>query len=444
MAGTISFGGIGSGLDTEGIVQGLVSASSTGLSSLKSRAAATRAAVSDLSEVGSLLGKLKSALGALSDDSGVRSYKASSSSSALVASASSAAQTGAWSVQVQQLAKEQRSYSSAFSSSSAALGQSGTLSLQVGSGDVKNIDITADDTLDSLVTKIGASGALVSAAVLFDGTEYRLQVRGLDTGADNALTFSETGTSFGLTLPGSVVQAAQNSQVLIDGFTISRPSNQVAGALPGVTLNLTQTTTEPVTVNVDADSAALKPKLESCVSAYNAVVNKVHQSAGFGTIKAQNPVLAGDSLLRNITGRLGNAVLNAVADSGTHGTLSALGVSVTKEGSLTLDSTKLDKALASDAASVVKVLAGVSGDDGAMDVLSGVVDSFNQTGSGLLATKKETLEQRAKTIDSRVDREQQHLDWYAEMLRRQFSVMDGSVAGSNAQTDYLSAIMKLK
>ena len=440
MAGTISFGGIGSGLDTEGIVQGLVSASSTGLSSLKSRAAATRAAVSDLSEVGSLLGKLKSALGALSDDSGVRSYKASSSSSALVASASSAAQTGAWSVQVQQLAKEQRSYSSAFSSSSAALGQSGTLSLQVGSGDVKNIDITADDTLDSLVTKIGASGARVSAAVLFDGTEYRLQVRGLDTGADNALTFSETGTSFGLTLPGSVVQAAQNSQVLIDGFTISRPSNQVAGALPGVTLNLTQTTTEPVTVNVDADSAALKTKLGSFVSADNAVVNKVHQSAGFGTIKAQNPVLAGDSLLRNITGRLGNAV----ADSGTHGTLSALGVSVTKEGSLTLDSTKLDKALASDAASVVKVLAGVSGDDGAMDVLSGVVDSFNQTGSGLLATKKETLEQRAKTIDSRVDREQQHLDWYAEMLRRQFSVMDGSVAGSNAQTDYLSAIMKLK
>ena len=55
-----------------------------------------------------------------------------------------------------------------------------------------------------------------------------------------------------------------------------------------------------------------------------------------------------------------------------------------------------------------------------------------------------TLEQRAKTIDSRVDREQQHLDWYAEMLRRQFSVMDGSVAGSNAQTGYLSAIMKLK
>ncbi len=39
---------------------------------------------------------------------------------------------------------------------------------------------------------------------------------------------------------------------------------------------------------------------------------------------------------------------------------------------------------------------------------------------------------------------QKHLDWYEEMLRRQFSNMDGSVSGSNAQTDYLSAIMNLK
>ena len=444
MAGTISFGGIGSGLDTEGIIKGLVSASGTGLSSLKSRAAATRSAVSELSDVGSLLAKLKSALSALSDDSGVKSYKATSSGAAVTASASASAQAGAWSVQVQQLAKEQRNYSSTFASSSTALGQTGTLSIQVGAAAAKNVSIEATDTLDSLVTKIGASGARVSAAVFYDGTNNRLQVRGLDTGADNALTFTETGTSLGLTLPGSVVQSAQNSQAVIDGFTVSRSSNQISGALPGVTLNLTDTTASALNVKVEADPAALKSKIESFVSAYNAVVNKVHQAAGFATTKAQNPVLAGDSLLRSITSKLSSSMLTSVTGAGTYGSLSSLGVSLTKEGTISFDSAKLDTALAADSGSVAKVLAGVSGDDGVMDVLADVVDSFNQTGTGLIATKKETLEQRAKTIDARVDREQKHLDWYEEMLRRQFSNMDGSVSGSNAQTDYLSAIMNLK
>lgn len=441
MAGTISFGGIGSGLDTEGIVQGLVSASSTGLSALKSRAASTRSAVSTFSEVAGLLFTLKTALSSLSDDSGVKSFKASASSSALSASASASAQAGSYSVQIQQLAKEQRSYSSPVASSSAALGQVGTLGIQVGGGATKNIDVVATDSLDTIAAKVNAAGGRFSAAILYDGTSYRMQVRGLDTGAANALAFTETGTSLGLTLPGSVYQAAADAQVEIDGFSITRPSNQISGAIPGVTLSLSQLSATPVTVGVEADPAALRTKLESFVSAYNAVVSKVHQSAGFGTVKAQNPILAGDSTLRALTARLGSAVLGSVPGAST---LSSVGVSLTKDGTLALDSSKLDKAMAADPGLVAKTLAGVSGDDGVMDVLGDVVDSFNQTGTGLIAAKKDTLEQRAKSIDARVDREQKHLDWYEDMLRRQFSNMDGSVAASNGQTDYLTRIMCLK
>lgn len=440
MAGTITLGGIGSGLDTEGIITGLVGASSAGLSSLKSRAAATRAAVSTMSEVGSLLAKLKSALGALSDTSGVKSYQATSSGAAVKASASATALPGAWSIQVQSLAAEQRTYSNTFASASEGLGQAGTLSLQVGSGAPVDLAVEASDSLDSVAAKINAAGARVSASIFYDGASYRMQVRGLDTGAANTLTFGETGTSLGLDVGANTVQAAQDSRLTIDGFTVTRPTNQVAGALPGVSLTLSETTTSAVNVTVVPDAAALETKVKAFVDAYNAVVAKVHQTAGFGTTKATNPILAGDSMLRSLTGRLSNAVLTSVAGAGTYATVNSLGVSLNKEGLLSLDSSKLQRTLTTDAASVAAVLAGVSGDDGAMDVLARVVDSFNETGTGLVATRKETLEQRAKAVDARVEREQKHLAWYEDMLRRQFSVMDGSVAGSNAQTDYLNKI----
>ncbi|MFO0565977.1 MAG: flagellar filament capping protein FliD [Polyangiaceae bacterium] len=441
MAGTISFGGIGSGLDTEGIVQGLVSASSGQLSSIKSRAASTHAAVSTLSDIGSLLATLKSALGALSDSSGVKSFAASTSDEkSVTASATSTAQAGAWAVSVGQLAKEQRTYSGAFASSSNALGQAGSLSIQVGSGTAKNISVEATDSLDSVVTKINASGLRVSASVLFDGTNYRMQVRGLDTGATNAITFGETGTTLGLTAPGATVQAAQDSQIEIDGFTITRATNQVTGAIPGVTLNLSQETTDPVTVKVDADAEALKKKLQTFVDAYSAVVKKVHTTSGFSTTKAENPVLAGDSMLRTITSRLSTAALTSVAGSGTYQTLGSIGISLAKDGTMSLDGSKLDKALAADASSVAQVLAGVSGDDGAMDVLKSTVEGFTTTGTGLVDARKEVLEARAKALDDRVAAEQKRLDWYQEMLRKQFSQMDQLVSGSNAQTAYLTAL----
>lgn len=439
MTGTITFGGIGSGLDTEGIVTGLVQASSGPISTLKSRAASTRAAVSTLSEVGTLLATLKSALAALSDTSGVKSFTASSSGTALTASASATARAGAWSVSIDQLAKEQRTYTKTFSSSSEALSLSGTLSLGVGTGAPQDISIEANDSLDTIASKINSSGLRTSASVLFDGTNYRLQVRGLDTGAANALTLGGAmATALGLDVPANTVQSAQDAKITVDTFTVTRSTNQVSGAIAGVTLNLGELTSAPVTVKVDADPAALKTKLETFVTAYNAVINKVHGAAGFGSTTATNPILAGDSMLRTLTNRLTNAMLTTVSGAGTYQMLGSIGVNLAKDGTLTLDSAKLDKALSTDAESVASVLAGASGDDGAMDVLAKTVDTFNETGTGLIATHKETLESRATALDDRITREQQHLDWYAEMLRKQFSSMDGSVASSNWTTDYLT------
>ena len=79
MAGTITFGGIGSGMDTESIVTALVGVERTNQNALSTKLSATNSSISNLSSVSSLLSKLKSATDALDTASEVGSYKATSS-----------------------------------------------------------------------------------------------------------------------------------------------------------------------------------------------------------------------------------------------------------------------------------------------------------------------------------------------------------------------------
>lgn len=437
MTGTISFGGIGSGIDTEGIVNGLVGASRGPVSALKSRAASTHAAVSTLSDLGSLLAKLKTSLEALDEPADAASYAASSSSSSISVSALGTAKAGSYAVNVTSLAKEQRTYTDAFASSGVALGQTGSFDITVGAESPVSINIEATDSLDAIVAKVNASGAKVNASVFYDGTNYYMQVAGQDTGLVNAVSFAETGTSLGLTTPANTKQAAGDAVLTIDGFTVTRSNNQISGAIQGLTLNLTETTASPVTVRVASDPDGLQTKLQSVVTAYNAVVDKIQSSAGYGSIKATNPVLAGDSMLRGLGNRLSAALSTAVTAGGNYQTLGSIGLNSDKSGKLSLDSAKLSTALQAAPDSVKNLLAGVSGDDGAMDIFRNAVSVFTDTGTGLLDLRKETLGDRAETLDERVAAEELRLERYAELLRKQFASMDGRVAASNAQMETL-------
>ncbi len=435
----IQLNGIGSGIDIDLLVSGLVAASSAPLSNMQRDVSNLNAAVSTLSDLGGLLASLKSAVSDLDSLQDVGSYKASSSGSAVVASANGSALPGSFDVTVNALAKEQRTYTDAFASSTNALSQSGSLDVQVGAGSTVSISIDSSDTLESIAGKINASGERVGASVFFDGTNYRLQVRGLDTGAANAVSFTENGTSLGLTTPANTVQAAQDASVTIDGFNVTRATNQISGAIQGVTLALTEETTGPITVNVETDPDALAEKVRSFVNAFNDVNSKIHLTAGFGSIKGTNPELAGDSALRNITTQLSNTVVTTVG-SGAVQMLANIGVNLNNDGSLKLDETKLASALEADPAAVASVLAGDdSATNGVMDIFRNLIDTFTDPNDGTLTAREEGMESRVDGIEDRIERETARLTRMEEQLRKQFINMDATVAGNLAQLDYLLA-----
>lgn len=437
MAGTISFGGIGSGLDTEGIVSGLVQASSAPVQALKSRASATKSAVSSLSDISSMLNKLKNAITALKDPRDVAGYAVTSSDTGLVASANGLAQPGSFNVTVEKLAKTHRSYSNGFGSSTTALGQAGTIDFAIGDKSGK-VTVEAGDSLEEVAKKINALGLRVNASIFNDGNNKSLQIRGLDTGEANAVSMVETGTNFGLNASGNLVQSASDSRVLIDGRAVTRPDNQVMGAIQGVTLALKkEDLNKEVTIDIAADPAALKGKLQAVVDSYNSVVRKIHDVGGYGTQKGSNAVLASDSTLRTITNRLSAAVLTPIKDAGTLNSVGSIGIQFSNDGTLKLDELKLGKALELDPSSVTKVLAGTDTKDGVMDVLSDAVNMLAERGKGTLSVRQQSLEARAKTIETQAAKEEERLAKYADALRKQFTAMDGSVAASNNLLNYI-------
>lgn len=439
MADTNSLSGVGSGIDTTALVNGLVKADSGRLDALKAKQTSTQSAVSTLSDISSTLGTLQSAVDALTTTSGVSSFSGTSSSTAIAVSTSGNAQPGAYTMNVTQLAKAQRTYSAAYASPSTALGQSSTLSIQVGSGTATAISISATDTLDNVATKINSAGLRVGASVFFDGSNYRLQIRGLDTGQDNQLTFAQVGYDLGLNVAENNVQKAQDSIVKIDGFDVQRSTNQVVGAIQGVTLALTAETTAPVEVTIASDSGSLATKIQSIVTAYNSVLTKINSAAGHGSAKAANSELASDSTLRAISNRL-STVLQTVSGSGKYSTLGSVGLSLQKDGKLALDNTKLTTALSADASAVTTLFAGNGSTTGVMSTLSKAIKRYTQTGTGLLVQHQTDLQSRAKVMGDRMNREQDRLERFKLLLQKQFSAMDTNVTSNNSNLGFLAKL----
>ena len=235
------------------------------------------------------------------------------------------------------------------------------------------------------------------------------------------------------------MQKAQNSIVNIDGFDVRRSTNQVVGAIQGVTLALTAQTTTPVDVTVASNPTGLETKISSIVTAYNSLLSKINTAAGHGSTVASNKALAGDSTLRGIANRL-SSTLQTVSGSGRYTTLGSVGLSLQKDGTLSLDSSKLEAALSADPSSVSKLFAGDGTTTGVMSSLSKAIATYSQTGTGLLTQHTSDLQARITGFTTNINREQDRLDAYQALLQKQFTQMDTTVTSNNSDLSYLLSL----
>lgn len=310
-----------------------------------------------LSQIGTDLATLSTNITNLTDFAGVMAQKQGSSSDnniLALSSASSTAVAGSHTVVVKSLAQTASVYSDLFTSASSSV--SGSLSVQVGSGSAQTVNVPSGATLSDYATAINTAGIGVRASVITDSTGSRLSLVSQTSGAAGALTI--TGSLNGPDGSATTFQQAQqakDAQLTVDGVSISSSSNTVSGAIPGVSFQLVSADLNtPVQVVIANDNSTIESTFSSLVSSYNTVVKELAAQAKVSTGVAASP-LSGSSTLSLLQQQLSGALFGGTG-SGSIKSIDQLGITVQKDGTLTLDATKLETSLNSHFDDVVGYL----------------------------------------------------------------------------------------
>lgn len=373
----ITASGLGSGLDIDGLVSQLVVAERAPVDNrLVRKEAQLQAELSAFGSLKSALSTLQSSLSGLLSLKTFQSRTVTSGSEAFSATAGGNAVTGSYAIEVTQLAKAHSLASGVYSSTSALLGE-GQITFRFGATDYDSdtdtyngfavnsakaqATITIDstnNTLEGVRRAINDANLGVNAAIINDGTGYRLLLSSADTGAENSLEVSvvESGPAglgqlaFNINAT-SMMQtvAAQDAQLTINGLAVASASNTVSGAIEDVDLTLSALTSgTPASLTVARDRAAIKTAIKGFINAYNGFVETNNGLSSFNAETLKAGILLGDFTLNSITNRVKQVLGTAIGGSHALQRLADIGITTGDGGKLKLNDAALDDILDSD------------------------------------------------------------------------------------------------
>jgi len=422
----ITSAGVGSGLDIEGLITGLMNAERVPLTRLESQKSDVAVEISANGQLKSAISVLQVAAQAINDRTTLTGVKASSSDTAvLTASTDSTAVKESHSLVITQLAQQHKLTSTAYTDADTAIG-AGTLDITV-AGNTLSLNLAAgNNTLNQIRDAINqaTNNPGVNASIINVDAGSKLVLTADSTGLANAvsLTIDPALTGFAMTERDAALDAALS----VDGFAVTRASNTLSDVIQGVTLTLAGVGS--ATLDLNPDSTALSGALDDFVNGFNTLR---------GNIKAlRNGALSGDTTLLGLEKSLRDRISSSITiGAAIPAYLSELGISFQATGDLSLDKTKLDSALNADVGHVLDLLSEPSVGIG------GRIDSFLQSYmkvDGLLDVRTQSLTDRTARIDRQIESAQFRLVGIERRLRNQFTALDVLLARLQTTGDFLT------
>lgn len=469
----ITFGGLATGLPTDEIVTKLMAVERKPIDRLNARKENEATRLKAYGQLNGKLDTLRSAVRDLSLTSGVRTTKVQLSSEDSITASSSGAKSGTYTIAVAQLAQAQKTITSGFNSDNEAVLGTGSISI----GDVSIAVTSSNNSLEGLMASFNAVSDKtgVSASIINDGKDnsnYHLVLTGKDAATDFTLSYDlHDAQNAAIDFSATKVRSAQQAKAYIDGIEVVSNSNTLTGAIAGVTVNLNKVNDiispasggnppvyETTSLNVVADSEALKTKISTFVSSYNAVMEWVvsgyrdtsaastDTSATSTSTTSEDSLadyLRGDATVNDVKRKLQGMLSTPVGGSGSLRILSELGISTQPDGTLSQSSSKLETNLNTKFDDVVKLLAGEDATDGVMKKFNTLLLDITSSTKGMYADKKIRYDSAAKNIDQQISVKEALMTKVEARIRAQFSTMETLVSALNSQSDYLTQQMDM-
>jgi flagellar hook-associated protein 2 len=344
-------GGLATGLDTNSIIKQLMDVERVPLTQLQRRRTAYQDKDSAWQKILTRIQALHEKVNAVAERSGWDTLLTGTSSdpAAVAVSVSGADNPTSLSFTVDRLAStHQVSAATVFSAGTDPVG-AGTLTLTVGATNY-TVDTDASTTLAGLVTEINALEAGVNARlVTVDANQLRLVIRADQSGDDGQFTASGTQA----TLQGfSTVETGLDARLTLGSgagaITVERSSNTITDLVAGLTLNLKAVTTSAVTVISERDIEGAVTMVKDMVDELNSALSTISGLTTYHAETGAASALAGDSSVRNVVLRLRSALSSAVGLTGDYRHAGSVGISLSRDGSIIFDETKLRDALEDD------------------------------------------------------------------------------------------------
>lgn len=419
-------------------------------------------------DISTRLGNLTSKLDVLQDEATYQTKKVTSSDDTIATiSGTSDSMEGSYDLVVKQLATSSKITGGVVSkadgttkiSTKDALGYSGKLTITNGTTDGSDtaltveIDVKATDSLKDIANAInnakdpsdstGTKGAGLKATIVNNQLVVSSEEMGdriLTIGGDlkDSLGFRDSQTTKG-----------QSAKFTLDGIEMERNSNTPTDVVDGVTLNFkkadaSKTITLGLTNDTDKELSAVK----DFVSQYNSVMSFLSEKMDVGDpSKSDNTTgaLAGDSTLISLQSKLQSTVLGGKSVNGV--SASTLGLSVDRNGTLSLDETKFKAQLAKNPNAVkdfffvdtsTKYAAEKTGTGYTAD-FKAVIDRYTSTKSGsegVISLRKASYQSEIKDYNKQIERITEQIATKRARYVTMFTNLDTAIGNLQSQFSY--------
>lgn len=308
--------------------------------------------------------------------------------------------------------------------------------------DIANAINNAKDPSDSTGTKgAGLKATIVNNQLVVSSEE--MGDRTLTIGGDlkDSLGFANSQTTRG-----------QSSKFTLDGIEMERNTNTPTDVVDGVTFTLkkadpTKTITLGLTNDTDKELSAVK----DFVSQYNSVMSFISEKMDVGDpSKSDNKTgaLAGDSTLISLQSKLQSTVLGGKSVNGV--SASTLGLSVDRNGTLSLDETKFKAQLAKNPNAVkdfffvdtsTKYSTEKTGTGYTAD-FKAVLDRYTSTKSGsegVISLRKSSYQSEIKDYNKQIERITEQIATKRARYVTMFTNLDTAIGNLQSQFSYFQS-----
>jgi flagellar hook-associated protein 2 len=422
MSSTID--GLISGLSTTQLITQLMQVEAQPQTALKHKVTTEQKVIAAYQSVNTKMAALQTAAGLLTKATTWQGVKATSSSDAVVASASASAAVGDTTFDITKLAVAHTVTLAA--ADLGAMTTGGGLDVSIGGAAAVHIAVATD-------TPAGVAAAINAAAV-----GVRASVVSTDRGTMLQLTATKTGSAAAFTVDGftgtpNVVVQGDNAQITFGippaGYTASSATNTFTSVVSGVTFTATRLQAG-ITISVVPDSDTLANAMQSFVDAASAALTEIGTQTKYDAASNGSAPLTGNSTIRQLEQNLLGGISNGQAG---YGSFKQLGVSLDRAGKLTFDRAAFLAAYQADpAATQTAVSTGVAAN------LQAVAKQATDPTTGRITLAIQGRNASVRSLSDRIDNWDVRLQSRQDALQRQYAGLEVALGKLKNQSSWLS------